>query len=53
MTHIRIPQYLSVRDGVDSFVKDHGRGPAVIFVHGWPLNADMWDHHAQVLGEAP
>jgi non-heme chloroperoxidase len=52
MTHDRIPQFLSTRDGINLFVKDHGCGPTVIFVHGWPLNADMWDHHAQVLEEA-
>jgi non-heme chloroperoxidase len=52
MTHLRIPQCLAMRDGIYLFVKDHGRGRTAIFVHGWPLNADMWDHHAQVLNEA-
>lgn len=52
MTHLRIPQYLTMPDGIDLFIKDHGRGPTAIFVHGWPLNSDMWDHHAQVLNDA-
>lgn len=43
MTDLRIPQFLPMRDGINLFVKDHGRGPTVIFVHGWPLNADVWD----------
>jgi non-heme chloroperoxidase len=52
MTHARIAQSLALSDGVHLFVKDHGQGPTVIFVHGWPLNSDMWDHHAQVLADA-
>jgi pimeloyl-ACP methyl ester carboxylesterase len=51
MTDHRIGQFLAMRDGTRLFVKDHGRGPTVVFIHGWPFNADMWDHHAQVLGE--
>jgi alpha-beta hydrolase superfamily lysophospholipase len=28
------------------------QGPTVVFVHRWPLNSDMWDHHVQVLAGA-
>jgi non-heme chloroperoxidase len=30
-------------DGVEIFYKDWGEGPAVVFSHGWPLNADAWE----------
>ncbi|RQZ18836.1 alpha/beta hydrolase [Burkholderia sp. Bp9031] len=35
-------------DGVSLYYKDWGSGKPVVFIHGWPLNADMWDiqmHH--------
>ncbi|RQS12159.1 alpha/beta fold hydrolase [Burkholderia sp. Bp8998] len=35
-------------DGVSLYYKDWGTGRPVVFIHGWPLNADMWDvqmHH--------
>ncbi len=31
-------------DGTSLFYKDWGSGSPVVFVHGWPLNADMWDY---------
>jgi non-heme chloroperoxidase len=31
------------KDGTPIYYKDWGRGPVVIFSHGWPLNADAWD----------
>jgi non-heme chloroperoxidase len=31
------------KDGTRIFYKDWGSGPAVVFSHGWPLNADAWD----------
>src|SRR5690606_9372330 len=30
-------------DGTTIYYKDWGRGPAVTFSHGWPLNSDAWD----------
>jgi non-heme chloroperoxidase len=34
---------ITSKDGTQIYYKDWGRGPAVTFSHGWPLNADMWD----------
>jgi len=34
-------------DGVEIWFKDWGHGKPVLFSHGWPLSADMWD--AQML----
>lgn len=36
------------RDGTSIYYKDWGSGRPVLFSHGWPLDADMWDvqmHH--------
>lgn len=30
-------------DGAQIFYKDWGSGPPVVFSHGWPLTADVWD----------
>ena len=40
------------RDGVNLYVKDWGHGRPVILIHGWPLNADMWEAQAVALLEA-
>ena len=34
---------ITSKDGTDIYYKDWGRGPTVVFSHGWPLNADAWD----------
>jgi non-heme chloroperoxidase len=34
---------VTTRDGAEIFYKDWGTGPAVVFSHGWPLTADVWD----------
>lgn len=34
---------ITTKDGTQIYYKDWGRGPAVVFSHGWPLNADAWD----------
>jgi non-heme chloroperoxidase len=39
--------FITMNDGTPIFYKDWGRGQAVIFSHGWPLDADAWD--AQML----
>ena len=34
---------ITTKDGTEIYYKDWGEGPAVVFSHGWPLNADAWD----------
>jgi non-heme chloroperoxidase len=34
---------ITTKDGTEIYYKDWGEGPAVMFSHGWPLNADAWD----------
>jgi non-heme chloroperoxidase len=34
---------ITTRDGTHIFYKDWGTGPVVLFSHGWPLDADVWD----------
>lgn len=34
---------ITVKDGTEIFYKDWGKGPAIVFHHGWPLSADDWD----------
>jgi len=34
---------ITTKDGTEIYYKDWGTGPAVMFSHGWPLNADAWD----------
>jgi non-heme chloroperoxidase len=35
--------FIPIKDGVDIFYKDWGSGQPVVFSHGWPLTADIWD----------
>jgi pimeloyl-ACP methyl ester carboxylesterase len=37
--------------GVRLRYRDEGRGPAVLFVHGWTLDLDMWDPQIAFLRE--
>ena len=34
---------ITTKDGTQIYYKDWGKGPAVTFSHGWPLNSDAWD----------
>ncbi len=34
---------ITTEDGTEIYYKDWGKGPAITFSHGWPLNSDMWD----------
>jgi len=34
---------ITVKDGTTLYYKDWGKGPVVMFSHGWPLNSDAWD----------
>ena len=44
--------YLTTGDNTQLFVKDWGTGRPVIFLHGWPLSSDSWDHSAMKIAEA-
>lgn len=44
--------YVSAKDGTQIYVKDWGEGEPVVLIHGWPLDADMWDYQALALSEA-
>jgi pimeloyl-ACP methyl ester carboxylesterase len=39
----------TTRDGTDLYYNDWGDGPAVVLIHGWPLDADMWSTQALAL----
>lgn len=45
---------ITTRDGTTIHYKDwgpgHGRGPVVVFSHGWPLDADAWESQMVYLG---
>ncbi|WP_052866560.1 alpha/beta fold hydrolase [Streptomyces niger] len=38
-------------DGTEIFYKDWGGGRPVVFSHGWPLNADVWDPQLRLVAE--
>jgi len=42
---------ITSRDGTQIYYKDWGRGPVVVFSHGWPLNADAWDGQMHFLAQ--
>jgi non-heme chloroperoxidase len=44
--------YLDTEDGAKIFYKDWGHGRPIVFLHGWPLTADMWDNQMMVFGQA-
>jgi non-heme chloroperoxidase len=42
---------ITTSDGTSIFYKDWGTGRPVVFSHGWPLDADVWDDQMMFLGE--
>jgi len=40
---VRRVSTITTKDRTEIYYKDWGKGPAVLFSHGWPLNADVWD----------
>ena len=37
------------QDGTEIYYKDWGSGKPVLFSHGWPLDADMWEYQMEYL----
>lgn len=42
---------IKAKDGTQIYFKDWGTGKPVLFSHGWPLDADMWDSQMNFLAE--
>ncbi|WP_137988398.1 alpha/beta fold hydrolase [Streptomyces vilmorinianum] len=42
---------LTTRDGVEIYYKDWGTGRPVVFIHGWPLNADAWEDQMKLVAD--
>jgi non-heme chloroperoxidase len=42
---------ITTADGTSLFYKDWGSGRPVVFSHGWPLNADIWDPQLNLVAE--
>ncbi|GAA3220297.1 alpha/beta hydrolase [Actinocorallia longicatena] len=43
--------FVTTRDDVQIHYKDWGTGRPVIFIHGWPLNADAWDDQMKCVAD--
>jgi len=44
--------FLDTPDGTRLYYKDWGTGRPVVFIHGWPLDADMWEYQMPTVTEA-
>ncbi len=44
--------FIAAHDGAQLFFKDWGRGRPVVLIHGWPLDADMWEFQQRTVTEA-
>jgi len=44
-------RHVTARDGTALFTSDWGRGPEVVFVHSWGVQAQMWHYQASFLLE--
>jgi pimeloyl-ACP methyl ester carboxylesterase len=38
--------FVEVRDGTSLYYNDWGSGAPVVLIHGWPLDADMWEYQS-------
>ncbi|GGT92302.1 MULTISPECIES: alpha/beta fold hydrolase [Actinomadura] len=43
--------FVTTRDGNEIFYKDWGSGHTVVFIHGWPLNADAWEDQLKMVAD--
>ncbi len=34
---------------IEIYYEDHGSGPPVVLIHGWPLNGDAWEKQTSAL----
>ena len=44
--------YVTTTDQTHIFYKDWGSGQPVVFAHGWPLTADVWDNQLMLVADA-
>ncbi|GLZ06266.1 alpha/beta hydrolase [Actinomadura sp. NBRC 104412] len=44
--------FITTRDNQEIYYKDWGQGDPVLFIHGWPLNADAWDDQMKCVADA-
>ena len=44
--------HVQAKDGTSLFYNDWGTGTPVVLIHGWPLNADMWEYQSTTLAES-
>lgn len=44
--------FIQAADGTNLYYKDWGQGRPVVLIHGWPLDADMWEAQAPALAHA-
>lgn len=44
--------FIAAPDGTNLYYKDWGSGRPVVFIHGWPLDADMWEYQMVPIADA-
>ncbi|MDB4989431.1 MAG: Pimeloyl-ACP methyl ester carboxylesterase [Myxococcaceae bacterium] len=42
--------FLKTETGINLYYQEQGQGQPVVFIHGWPLNSEMWEYQ---LAELP
>lgn len=43
--------FVKTADGTELFYNDWGSGSPVVLIHGWPLDADMWEYQMMALAQ--
>jgi non-heme chloroperoxidase len=41
--------FVETADHTNLYYTDWGAGPAVVLIHGWPMNVEMWEHQIPAL----